>query len=142
RLRPDRPGCVHCLRGHHRHDGRLCLRNPYKNQRHYQTGAASSGCRTCFILMRGGRGVLPYVTILGRTLPSYGMLGMGALLLGLLIALVRCPRFGLSRDDCAYLYILGAIGALVGAKVLYLLPRISELAADFHLLWEQPEVFA
>ena len=86
--------------------------------------------------------MLPYVTILGRTLPSYGMLGMGALLLGLLIALVRCPRFGLSRDDCAYLYILGAIGALVGAKVLYLLPRISELSADFPLLWEQPEVFA
>lgn len=85
--------------------------------------------------------MLPYVTILGRTIPTYGLLGVAGVLLGLLIALARCRRFGLSRDDCVYLYVLGAVSAMIGAKVLYLLPLLPQLAADFHLLWEQPGLF-
>ena len=50
-------------------------------------------------------------------------------------------RFGLSRDDCAYLYILGAVGALVGAKLLYLLPLLPRLAVELPLLWEEPGEF-
>ena len=60
---------------------------------------------------------------------------------GLLAALLRCKRFGLSRDYCAYLYILGAVGALVGAKLLYLLPLLPRLAVELPLLWEEPGEF-
>ena len=54
--------------------------------------------------------MLPYLSLFGRLMPTYGVLGMAGLGFGLLAALLRCKRFGLSRDDCAYLYILGAVG--------------------------------
>ena len=54
--------------------------------------------------------MLPYLSLFGRLMPTYGVLGMAGLGFGLLAALLRCKRFGLSRDDCAYLYILGRWG--------------------------------
>ena len=83
----------------------------------------------------------PYLSLFGRVMPTYGVLGMAGLGFGLLAALLRCKRFGLSRDDCAYLYILGAVGALVGAKLLYLLPLLPRLAVELPLLWEEPGEF-
>ena len=85
--------------------------------------------------------MLPYLSLFGRLMPTYGVLGMAGLGFGLLAALLRCKRFGLSRDDCAYLYILGAVGALVGAKLLYLLPLLPRLAVELPLLWEEPGEF-
>ena len=76
--------------------------------------------------------MLPYLSLFGRLMPTYGVLGMAGLGFGLLAALLRCKRFGLSRDDCAYLYILGAVGALVGAKLLYLLPLLPRLAVELY----------
>ena len=63
--------------------------------------------------------MLPYLSLFGRLMPTYGVLGMAGLGFGLLAALLRCKRFGLSRDDCAYLYILGAVGALVSGRNNY-----------------------
>ena len=74
--------------------------------------------------------MLPFVTILGRSLPMYGLLGLLGFLLGLLFVILRVPRFSLSRDDAAYIYVFAALGALAGAKLLYLLtvlPRLAEL---------------
>lgn len=85
--------------------------------------------------------MLPYLTVFGRAIPTYGLLGMLGIGLGLLAALLRCRRFGLSRDDCAYIYVFGAVGALAGAKLLYLLPLLPRLAADLHLLWQEPAEF-
>lgn len=97
---------------------------------------------SAFCEERGEKSVLPSVTLLGRTVPTYGLIGLLGLCIGLLAALLRCKRFQLSRDDCAYLYILGAVGALIGAKVLYLLPLLPDLLGDLPLLLKQPEVFA
>ena len=85
---------------------------------------------------------MPLLELLGRGVPLYGLLGVLGACLGLVCALVRCPSFGLSRDDCAYLYVFGAIGAAAGAKLLYLLPRLPQLAAELPLLWEGPAAFA
>ena len=74
--------------------------------------------------------MLPFVTILGRSLPMYGLLGLLGFLLGLLFVILRVPRFSLSRDDAAYIYVFAALGAIAGAKLLYLLtvlPRLAEL---------------
>ena len=86
--------------------------------------------------------MLPFVELFGRAVPTYGLLGLAGVALGLLAALARCRAFGLSRDDCAYLYVLGAVGALLGAKLLYLLPLLPRLAAELPLLWTEPEVFS
>lgn len=79
--------------------------------------------------------MLPYVTILGHTVSAYGLLGAMGFLAGLLLVLLGSPRFGLRRDDGVYLYVFAALGALAGAKLLYLLPRLPQLAADLPLLW-------
>ena len=84
---------------------------------------------------------MPLLELLGRGVPLYGLLGVLGACLGLVCALVRCPSFGLSRDDCAYLYVFGAIGAVAGAKLLYLLPRLPQLAAGLPLLWGSPPPF-
>lgn len=55
--------------------------------------------------------MLPFVTILGRSLPMYGLLGLLGFLLGLLFVILRVPRFSLSRDDAAYIYVFAALGA-------------------------------
>ena len=46
--------------------------------------------------------MLPYLSLFGRLMPTYGVLGMAGLGFGLLAALLRCKRFGLSRDNCAF----------------------------------------
>lgn len=87
--------------------------------------------------------MLPYVTIMGHTVSAYGLLGTLGFLAGLLLVLLGSPRFGLSRDDGVYLYVFSALGALAGAKLLYLLPRLPQLAADLPLLWTgQAALFA
>lgn len=85
--------------------------------------------------------MFPYVEFLGRTLPSYGVLGTAGVVLGLLLAVLCCKRFGLDRENCAYLYVFGAVGAVVGAKVLYLLTVLPALLGDLPLLWRQPVEF-
>lgn len=85
--------------------------------------------------------MLPTITILGRELPTYGVLSIVGVVLALALMLPRCRRFGLSADDAAYLYAFALVGALVGAKGLYLLTVLPQLAADFHLLWQEPSVF-
>lgn len=39
--------------------------------------------------------MLPFIDILGRSLPMYGLLGLLGFLLGLLFILLRAPRFSL-----------------------------------------------
>jgi phosphatidylglycerol:prolipoprotein diacylglycerol transferase len=86
--------------------------------------------------------MFPYVEFLGRTFPSYGVLGTAGVVLGLLLAVLCCKRFGLDREDCAYLYVFGAVGAVVGAKLLYLITVLPELLGDLPLLWREPARFA
>lgn len=85
--------------------------------------------------------VLPYVTLIHTRIPTYGLLGAGGILAGLVLALLCCPRFGLNREDCAYIYVFGGLGAMVGAKLLYLLTELSQLLTDISLLQSTPELF-
>ena len=63
--------------------------------------------------------MLPFVTILGRSLPMYGLLGLLGFLLGLLFVILRAPRFSLSRDDAAYIYVFAALGALADGVIIH-----------------------
>ena len=79
--------------------------------------------------------------LFGKAIPVYGLLGCLGVLLGLLSVLLCSPRFGLSRDDGAYIYVFGAIGAMLGAKLLYLLLCVGDLIADLALIKTAPELF-
>lgn len=85
--------------------------------------------------------MLPYITFFGRVIPMYGLMGVGGVALGLIVSVLCCRRLELDRSDCAYLYVYGAVGALVGAKVLYLLTVLPQLLAELPLLWEDPGRF-
>lgn len=85
--------------------------------------------------------MLPYLTVWGRTLPTYGLLGVAGVLLGMLVIVLLCKRFWLAREDCIYLYAFSAVGALVGAKLLYLVMMLPQMVQDFPLLWTQPAAF-
>lgn len=86
--------------------------------------------------------MFPYLEFFGRQLPSYGVLGVTGVVLGLILAVLRCKRLDLDREYCAYLYVFGAIGAVVGAKLLYLLTVLPGVLQDFPLLWQDPMLFA
>lgn len=85
--------------------------------------------------------MLPYLELFGRQIPSYGALAALGVLLGLLLVLLYCRRFGLEREDCAFLYVFGAIGAVIGAKLLYLLTIAPQLVQGLPLLWQNPIQF-
>ena len=76
-----------------------------------------------------GVDMLPFVTIMGRSLPMYAVMGISGFLLGLLFALLRAQRFGLSRDDAAYIYVFAVLGALVGAKLVYIITVLPEISS-------------
>ncbi|MCD8332226.1 MAG: prolipoprotein diacylglyceryl transferase [Oscillospiraceae bacterium] len=86
--------------------------------------------------------MLPYIQIFGRQLPTYGVLGVIGVVLGLLLSVLCCKRQGLNREDCAYIYVFGAVGAVVGAKVLYFFTVLPQLVQDVPLLWQAPAQFA
>lgn len=85
--------------------------------------------------------MFPTLEILGKIVPVYGLLCVIGLLLGGGVAALRCPRFGLSREDCIYFFVFGCIGAMVGAKLLYLATVFPDLCKELPLLFQQPEVF-
>ncbi len=72
----------------------------------------------------------------------YGLLGAVGFLLGLGLALAFCPRFGLDRDDCCYIYIWGGVSAMAGAKLLFLLTVLPSFLSDLPLLTADPGLFA
>lgn len=70
----------------------------------------------------------PYINLFGKELPSYGVmsvLGMAAVLL----FSAKCrKRLGIPVDDTLHLLLLSVVGALVGAKLLYIITIIPYLA--------------
>ena len=70
------------------------------------------------------------LTILGREIPVYGIIGITGVCLGLAYALFSCRKFGLSRDDTLYIFVFGAIGAMIGAKLLYVIVAAGDIRAD------------
>ncbi|MCC8196807.1 MAG: prolipoprotein diacylglyceryl transferase [Ruminococcus sp.] len=83
----------------------------------------------------------PEIVLFGREIPTYGLLGVTGVLLGLLFVILRSKRFGLSADDSVYIYTLGCVGALIGAKLLYLVISLDEIIANIDLLFADTELF-
>ncbi len=86
--------------------------------------------------------MFPYIDFLGRHLPSYGVVSMAGFVLGLILAVLNCRHFDLNAEDCAYICAFGGIGAIVGAKVLYLFTVLPQLIRDLSMIWQNPGKFA
>ncbi len=83
----------------------------------------------------------PSFRILGIVIPSYGAMAALGGLAGISYIYWRCQKFGLKRDDGVYIFVMGIVGALIGAKVFYLLTVLPELIADLPLLKSNFPVF-
>ena len=68
--------------------------------------------------------------ILGRAVPVYGLIGVSGICLAMAYALFSCRKFGLDRDDTAYIFVFGALGAAAGAKIIYLLVSTGDIISD------------
>ena len=84
----------------------------------------------------------PYLLIFGKTIPTYGL--MAALGFGLSISyvLLMAPKRDLDRENAGYIFCMGGIGALIGAKLLYLVISLPKLVGDLHLLTSDTRLFA
>ena len=67
------------------------------------------------------------IIIWGKTIPMYGVLGVTGALLGMLYILLMAPKFGADRENSVYIYVLGAVGAMAGAKLLFILVEIPDI---------------
>lgn len=76
--------------------------------------------------------MLPYVTLFGKLqIPLYGPIFVIGFLLALLIAIKISPQYSVARDDMLYASIFGAIGLLVGAKLLYFITKLPAIIRNF-----------
>lgn len=83
----------------------------------------------------------PFFTLFGYQISGYalmGLIGFGADVLYLLIA---CRKKRYSFEDTIYVFVLGMIGVMVGAKVLYLITVIPDIVQYRMLFFENPWKF-
>ena len=76
-----------------------------------------------------------------RTIYSYGALVVAGVAVGILVGVWRAPRFGLARFDELSIGLLGVVGGLVGACLLYDLVQLRAILADPSLLLHPGLVF-
>ena len=83
----------------------------------------------------------PYFHIFSLSIPSYGIVILLGSVLGILLAVWRCPGSNISRQDTFYAFLFGAIGLIIGAKVLYIIVNIREIWEYRRLLTENPSLY-
>lgn len=75
------------------------------------------------------------VTLFGRNIPVYGLLGGAGFVCGILYLLIRLHNKE-KFENCMYIYVFSGIGAMVGAKILYILVSIKDIAETFRIASE------
>ncbi len=85
--------------------------------------------------------MLPEIELFGRTVPMYGLLALLAGVAALCFVYGRSKALGIDRENSIYIAAFGGVGALLGAKALYLLLALPQVLHDFSLLFTAPNVF-
>ena len=83
----------------------------------------------------------PEILIWGHEIPTYGVLGVSGVLLGGLYIWIACKRFNLKRDDAIYIYTLGVVGVIIGAKLLYIFTVLPSFIKDIPYIVTNTENF-
>ena len=81
----------------------------------------------------------PYLVLFGRAFPTYSLLALAGAAAAWGYFHWRLRRRGENPGRTEQAFLWGVLGALVGAKLLYLLPQ---LAADLPLLGQDPALFS
>lgn len=79
--------------------------------------------------------MLPEIELFGRTFPMYGVCCVSGFLSSLLLVSLMGRKSVPGREDCVYVYVFSVIGAMLGAKIVYILTVLPQFLADFHYLF-------
>ena len=83
----------------------------------------------------------PEIIIFGKILPSYGVTGVIGFLAGMLLVFILSKKYGGIFDSAVCIYLMGMLGAMGGAKLLYLIIEIRSLIKDLPYAFEYKEAF-
>ena len=83
----------------------------------------------------------PVLTIFGINVPAYGFMAVCGFVAAILCLLPLSKKLRLAYDDTIYVFVFACVGAVIGAKLLYLLTAIPQIAADLPLLKSAPGAF-
>ena len=83
----------------------------------------------------------PLIHLFGKEIPSYGLCAVLGVCAALLFTALFARRRGLDTENAVYILAMGGVGALLGAKVLYLLTVLPQFLGDLPLLLRDPNLF-
>ncbi len=66
-----------------------------------------------------------YFTVFNRDIPYYGILMVCGFLIGGLLAVFRCKKYGIDKWEMVYASIFATVGGIIGAKLLSILTSIN-----------------
>lgn len=78
--------------------------------------------------------MFPSFNIFGRTISSYAVAGAGGFILGMLFIVLASPHYKVNRENAIYIYTFSTLGALAGAKILYLVTVFPDMMGDLSLI--------
>lgn len=85
--------------------------------------------------------MLPYIHLLSREIPMYGITAGVGVLLAVLYLKHAEKRYPELEADAELAFVYGIVGAFVGAKLLFLATVFPTFSADFHYLYTQTTAF-
>ena len=71
--------------------------------------------------------MMPFIKFARYMIPSYWLMCMLGLVASSVLLYARRKRFHFASDDTLHILLLGVIGAMIGAKALYLITIAPEL---------------
>lgn len=83
--------------------------------------------------------MLPAISVFGHTVALYGLMILLGGIAGVLVAIYLGYKLSIKREDIIFSYLYGAIGLIVGAKILYLLIEMPWIIDNMDLLIQNPE---
>ena len=84
----------------------------------------------------------PYINFFGKDVPSYWAMSMLGILAVVVYSLIRRRRLNLAFDDLIHIVLCSLIGAIIGAKLLYLITMIPSIVRNFSVITVHPEILS
>jgi len=82
--------------------------------------------------------MLPTIQVFHKTIGMYGVMIAIGLIVGIAIMVQRSKRYSIQTEDALFASFFGGIGLFIGAKVLYLLISMPELARYYKVIVSHP----
>lgn len=79
--------------------------------------------------------MLPYISVLGREVPTYGLLGFTGIVVAICFGVFYFSKFyDIKKEDIFYASMFAMIGIGIGAKLLYIITILPDIIQNFNTL--------